>query len=166
MKEGVRETVDLEFEPKDWNLKRKSVLRVPLQHTRSGIIVAGKYATACGGFDSVPTQAVAKEVVRLASELGPTLFEGVVISTIFEPWLLWRRSTGIPMVWGFLDTPLEVCLGRIQERNGGKPIKEDLVAGKWRTINRVKEKAEAAGEVVTTIRWDRDGAEQVKEILL
>ena len=31
---------------------------------------------------------------------------------------------------------LEVCLQRIQKRNGGKPIKEDMVRDKWKTVER------------------------------
>ena len=85
-------------------------------------------------------------------DLKAILFEGVVVSTIFKPWLDWSRNNG-GMIWAFINTPLSVCLGRISERNGGKPIKEDQVAAKHETIERVWQKALAEGEHVCILDW-------------
>jgi predicted kinase len=45
----------------------------------------------------------------------------------------------------FLDTPLSECLRRINERNGGRPINERIVASKHRTIARHAEYYRAGG---------------------
>jgi hypothetical protein len=45
------------------------------------------------------------------------------------------------VIWAFFETPVEHCIERIYSRNGGKPIKEDLVRGKWEQIDRVRQKA-------------------------
>jgi len=60
------------------------------------------------------------------------LFEGVLVSTIFDPWLEWSKE----------------CLRRIQVRNGGKPIKDEQVRAKHRTIAQIRTKAALAGEKV------------------
>lgn len=130
----------------------------------SGTILVGDYLPrlpggnlpATAGLDRVSTQAGAKELIEKCAALPGAqmvLFEGVVVATIYGPWKDWAAAHG-GMTWAFLDTPLEVCLKRIQERNGGKPVKEDQVADKHRTISRVREKALADGLWVADIRWD------------
>lgn len=109
--------------------------------------VVGKYETACGGCDTIKTQDEAKHLVHAFSTAGNVFFEGVLISTIFGPWLEFSRQHG-GMIWAFLDTPLETCLERIQIRNGGKPIKTDQVRDKWEGMRRIADKAKAAGEQV------------------
>ena len=121
-----------------------------------GLIVVGRYATACGGCDGIKTQDLVCEAVRVAStRASHVLFEGVIVSTLFSRYLELSQSLGLPYTWAFLDTPLDVCLARIYERNGGKQINETLVKGKWETIRRVREKAEAAGERYKIIDHER-----------
>lgn len=134
---------------------------IPVTYTPDGIAIIGDYTPAAAGattagLDRIKTQAAAKAVVELVGrdpDVKAVLFEGVVVSTIYGPWREWSRANG-GMIWAFLDTPLEVCLKRIQERNGGKPIKEEQVAAKHRTIARVREKALADGEQVRDIHWE------------
>ncbi len=57
------------------------------------------------------------------------------------------------MVWAYLDTPIEVCLARIQARNGGKPIKEDLVRDKIKSIEATRYKAKAVDERTVVIPY-------------
>lgn len=114
--------------------------------------VVGKYVTACGGCDAVKTQAEAKGLVSEFAVKGNVIFEGVLISTIFGPWLEFSRQNG-GMLWAFLDTPYDVCLQRIQIRNGGKPVKEDQVLSKWETMRRVATKAKEAGEQVVWLDY-------------
>lgn len=136
---------------------------IPVTYAPDGIAIIGDYTPAAAGattagLDRIKTQAAAKAVAELVGrgrdpDVKAVLFEGVVVSTIYGPWAEWSKANG-GMIWAFLDTPLEVCLKRIQERNGGKPIKEDQVADKHRTIARVREKALADGETVRDIHWE------------
>lgn len=114
--------------------------------------VIGSYENVCGGCDGIKTQQEAKDRVREAANHGHVLFEGVLISTIFGPWLEFSQQNG-GMVWAFLDTPLEVCLERIQIRNGGKPIKTEQVQAKWDSMHKIASKATAAGERVVMLPW-------------
>lgn len=131
------------------------------------IAVLGDYSPGAtgttAGCDRIKTQQAIKDALLgivnrdLAVPVSLVLFEGVLVSTIFGPWLEWERANG-GMVRAFLDTPLDVCLARIQQRNGGKPIKEDLVADKHKTIEGVRKKvlnAYPGGGRVVTLRWDR-----------
>lgn len=128
--------------------------------TPDGLAILGDYTPSAtgttAGCDRISRQDDIKAALVAASELpgvGLTLFEGIIVSTIFGPWLEWEQANG-GMAWAFLDTPLDVCLRRIQARNGGEPIKEDLVAGKHKTIRGVRQKAFAAGSCVYDIRWE------------
>lgn len=133
---------------------------IPVTYCPGGIAIIGDYTPAAAGsttagLDRIKTQAAAKAVAELVGrdpDVKAVLFEGVVVSTIYGPWQEWSKANG-GMIWAFLDTPLEVCLKRIQERNGGKPIKEDQVADKHRTIARVREKALADKETVLDLPW-------------
>lgn len=146
---------------------------IPVTYAPGGIAILGDYTPnakgTTAGCDRIKTQEAAKNALELIAREGEAkvvLFEGVVISTIYQPWKEWSDRNG-GMVWAFLDTPLEVCLRRIQDRNGGLPIKEDLVEGKHRTVARVLEKAYADGETISLIRWDharRDIVDLVEDL--
>lgn len=128
-------------------------LTVPVRINPSRVAVVGPYRTACGGCDGVKTQDAVCDAVRGAMVMADhVVFEGVVVSTIFKRYLDLSRELG-GMVWAYLDTPLDVCLERVYRRNGGKPIKEDLVRDKFTSIARTCEKAEAAGERVLLLPW-------------
>ena len=146
---------------------------IPVTYAPGGVAMLGDYTPGAtgttAGCDRIKTQEAAKnalEYIAQDPEVRVILFEGVVVSTIFGPWKEWAEANG-GMLWAFLDTPLEVCLDRIQKRNGGKPIKEELVGSKWRTINAVRKKAEKAGLPVEVIRWEAallDGKALVRKV--
>lgn len=146
---------------------------IPVTYAPGGLALLGDYTPGAtgttAGCDRIKTQEAAKSALELIAqdpEVRVIMFEGVVVSTIFGPWRDWAGANG-GMLWAFLDTPLEVCLERIQKRNGGKPIKEELVAGKHRTIARVQKKAEKAGLPVEVIRWESallDGKAAVRKV--
>lgn len=125
------------------------------------VAIIGDYSPAAAtsttaGLDRVKTQAAAKAVIELARQepgVQVVIFEGVVVSTIFGPWQEWSKKVG-GMAWLFLDTPLKTCLERIQVRNGGQPVKEDLVADKHKTIAEVRKKALLANQVVIDLRHE------------
>lgn len=119
------------------------------------VAVIGKYTTDCGGCDTIKNQQEIKNRIDLmAKNLRPKviLFEGVVVSTIYQPWYDFAATYG-GMTWAYLDTPLEVCLQRINERNGGKEINVSLVEDKIKSILSTRRKAEAAGATVVTLPW-------------
>lgn len=150
--------------------ERRELYGVEVAVTEEGVAVVGRYSAAkCGGMDTVKSQAQGRGAVLAASRFySKVLFEGVIVSTIYGPWLELSQTIaeerGEGIGWAFLDTPLVVCLARIQERNGGKPIKEDQVASKHRLMRRMMGKAATAGEMVYEIEHDRS-IEQVRILL-
>lgn len=133
-----------------------------------GVVVVGTYPEGkTGGMDRVREQVEARKAVweaakfsreRNGSDVPPrVLFEGLLISTIYKPWLELSEALEAEygeagrIVWAFMDTPIDTCLARIQERNGGKPVKEDQVRNKVHTLERVKAKAEGDGQTVTEV---------------
>jgi cytidylate kinase len=125
------------------------------------LIVVGPYTTDCGGCDAVKTQDLVCESIRMAAVRARNVFfEGVIVSTIYHRYHALSQELG-GMVWAYLDTPLEVCLARIQVRNGGKEIKEHRVAEKVSSIIRTRERAEVAGERTVCVPYSDDPVAQL-----
>ena len=136
---------------------------IPVTYCHGGIAILGDYTPEAtgttAGCDRIKTQDATKralEIIGRDPEVKVVLFEGVVVSTIFGPWKDWAECTAPgPLWWVFLDTPVSLCLRRIQQRNGGKPIKEELVTDKHLTISRVRDKADQAGLNVVVLDHER-----------
>lgn len=125
---------------------------IPVTYLGDNVAILGDYLSEksrqsnTAGCDRIKTQKAIKDALE-AIQRDIVLFEGVIVSTIFQPWADWSQNNG-GMLWAFLDTPIDVCLQRIQHRNGGKPINEQLVVDKFNGINRVMAKAMEAEEYV------------------
>ena len=138
--------------------------------TPGGYLAVGKYSTGCGGMDTIKTFGLQQEAIEAAARWegkagqGPRhiICEGVLASTVAGSWLEFFKRFDYPdhePVVAYLDTPLELCLERIRERQrdtdrGEREIKEDLVADKVKSINATRAKFEAAGIRTLTLRHD------------
>jgi predicted ABC-type ATPase len=105
-----------------------------------GWIALGTYFNKTGGMDTYKNNADTLMALMYALKNYPEydiVMEGVIASTIkstyAELFQELEEDGHQVLVMAFLP-PLEVCLERIQQRNGGKPIKEELVASKWRSV--------------------------------
>jgi hypothetical protein len=114
------------------------------------VTVVGSYENACGGCDTIRTVAEMLRRVERAAALGQhVLFEGILISTTFGAIGEWAR--GRPdVVFMFLDTPLEVCLDRLDRRRAesgraSKPLNLDNVKAKWEQNARLLNRFRAEG---------------------
>lgn len=115
-------------------------------------IAIGHYHSKCGGMDSIKDTNEIKEAVNALWNLSYNiLMEGIMASTVRKTYIeLFQRMNEIHslqrdiIVFNLLP-PLEVCLDRIQKRNGGKPIKEELVLSKWKTVERNVQHFQNAG---------------------
>lgn len=113
------------------------------------VATVGSYATACGGLDQVPNFDLMRLSITMASaQANHVIAEGVLASTVYSSWAQYasqmKRDCYIDFVFAYLRVPLAECLRRIQIRNGGKPIKEHLVAHKISAIEGTRKKAIAA----------------------
>lgn len=117
-----------------------------------GWIALGTYFNKTGGLDGIRNMECVKTTLYAALGMYPDydiIMEGILCSTVFSSYsdlfhIIENQTDRQVMILSLLP-PLEVCLERIQSRNGGKPIKEDLVAGKRASVARSHEKFKQEG---------------------
>lgn len=137
-------------------------------------IAVGSYRQGCGGMDTVPSFDLQQQGVFRASNRSSVrhvLCEGVLASTVAGSWrdfFLSLRQQRV--IVAYLDTPLELCLERIRQRQrasgrGEREIKQELVESKVRAIAATRPKFEEAGIRTITLRHG-SAAEDLKEALL
>lgn len=104
-------------------------------------VALGTYFNKTGGMDTYGNNAETKQALEYALSQYPDydiVMEGVIASTIKSTYAeLFHTLEDYDyqvLIMAFVP-PLEVCLERIHLRNGGKPINENLVASKWRSVN-------------------------------
>ena len=128
---------------------------------RLDVVVVGDYSTMAGGMDKIPNFGLSREAILAALKVSKRVIcEGVIASTVFGSWAdftLQLKKRGETFAWVYIEPPLRVCLERIQARNGGKPINEELVANKARSVRGTKEKALEAGFRVYQLPLDKPG---------
>lgn len=125
-----------------------------------GWVALGTYFNKTGGMDCFPNNELTKKAFWYVLKKFPQynlVMEGIISSTIFSTYetLFKEAQEKYPdtkVVVLRLAPPVEVCLQRIQKRNGGKPIKEKLVSDKYHMIERACNKFKAAG--IRMIIWD------------
>ena len=128
------------------------------------VCVVGSYDQAQGGLDTIPNFALQFEAITEAQSLADhVICEGILASTVAGSWLdffLDRAKTDEVAVC-YLDTPMDVCLARIRERQqrAGKErdIKVELVADKIRAIAATKKRFDKDGGTVATYVIDHTG---------
>jgi hypothetical protein len=116
-----------------------------------------KRFVAAGGVGN-SMDAVEAQVRRWADAGYHVLFEGLIVTGVWSRWE--RLAAELPVHFLFLDTPLDVCYARVQERNGGKPIKgwpggsdlEAKHASTGRQQASIEKTAAAAGRQLAKVR--------------
>lgn len=123
-----------------------------LDHPLGDIFVVGRYETACGGCDGIKTQDEICDRVRHYAQFGHVVFEGLLISHLFSRYEALARELqgkGHRYVTAFLNTPLDVCLQRVQQRRlargNTKPLNTKNTEDKHRDSARVYGKFVQAG---------------------
>lgn len=103
-------------------------------------VALGTYLSKTGGMDTYGSNEDTRTALKYALEHYPDydiVMEGVIASTIKSTYAELFKSLEAQghqvLIMAFVP-PVKVCLERIQQRNGGKQIKEDLVVSKWRSV--------------------------------
>jgi len=132
----------------------------------------GSYANVCGGCDNIQTQDMICSYVRHFSQFGHVIFEGLLMSHTFSRYAaLWKELTdyGIPFVFAYMDTPLELCLERIRQRRlakgNTKPLNTANTENGFRTTWMTMDKFKAAGIDTIIIKHKKDPVQQIINIL-
>lgn len=111
-------------------------------------VALGTYHAKTGGMDTFKNN----EATRLAFDYAwkhypdfDIIMEGIIASTVKSTYVeLFKDYEGImgtdyverKIIILSLLPSVETCVQRVYARNGGKPIKEDQLRGKWRTVDR------------------------------
>lgn len=111
------------------------------------LYIVGPYTTACGGCDAVqPFADIWPRVDEASALYDHVLFEGALQSTTYGAQGKASEQMGADFVFAFLDTPLEECVRRVNQRRlerGVGPLTDTKnIDAKWHTINRLREKLE------------------------
>lgn len=125
-----------------------------------GWVALGTYFNKTGGLDCFPNNELTIKTLWYALKRFPEyhiLMEGVISSTVFSTYAqlfsqVQERYPERQVIIVSLLPPLDTCLERIQQRNGGKSIKEEQVASKWHTVARNADKFAEAG--ILSLKWD------------
>lgn len=129
-----------------------------------GWVAMGTYFNKTGGLDGFPDTNLTKKAFWYLLKKYPDynlLLEGVIASTVFSTYaeLFKEAQKKYPEREVYIVSllpPIENCLRRIQKRNGGKSIKEDLVVSKWQSVQRNLTKFQLEG--LKSFAWDNRGA--------
>lgn len=109
-----------------------------------GWVALGTYFNKTGGLDTLKNNEITRMTLYAALDLFPeydVLMEGIMASTIRSTYIdLFHEIEGyyrnVKVLIMSLLPPVEIAISRVYSRNGGKPIKEDAVRGKWETVER------------------------------
>ena len=143
-----------------------------------GFLAIGSYERGCGGMDTIPNFALQQNAIWRAHTWEGmagdppkhVLCEGVLCSTVFGSWYdFFNQFDRSEVLIAYLDTPLELCLKRIRERQKAsgraeREINTDLVANKMRTIQSTRKKFGRAGFQTVTLNHNH-AATNLREIL-
>jgi cytidylate kinase len=144
------------------------------------VALVGKYTTACGGCDTIKTQAEVERRVRQfhQSEMH-VVFEGLLISQIYGRYYDLSRdiiAKGGQYVFAYLDTPIEKCIAQVLTRRDeraaqrikGRPavaFNETNTRAKHADCLRNREKDIKNGVPFIDLKHDQDPAGQIIELL-
>lgn len=109
-----------------------------------GWVALGTYFNKTGGLDTLKNNEVTRMTLYAALDMFPeydVLMEGIMASTIRSTYIdlfheVERNYKRLKILIISLLPPVEIAIERVYSRNGGKPIKEDAVRGKWNTVER------------------------------
>ena len=100
------------------------------------IYILGKYTTACGGCDQIPTQQEAADRAVHYHRDGHVLMEGLLASAAGPAGAVTMtiQDTG-EAVFAILDTPVDLCIERVKARRlargDERPLNEKNTRDKW-----------------------------------
>ena len=80
----------------------------------------------CGGCDTIKTQDEVCERVKRYAAKGHVVFEGLLCGVILKRYVELSSQLPDPLVWAFMDTPLDLCLQRINARRLDKGVTAPL----------------------------------------
>jgi hypothetical protein len=139
--------------PKIKEYRAKIKAGQPLHGVFDTVVVLGDYRSPCGGMDGVSSkedrynmvaQYAGKKFRKSLVLCEGLLFGGVYGITEGLGVLSERGKNGVPWVYAFMDTPLEVCLERCRQRRAARGVTETMnpanTTSKHRSVYMVRQR--------------------------
>lgn len=109
-----------------------------------GWVALGTYFNKTGGMDTLRNNETTRMTLYAALDGFPeynVLMEGIMASTIRSTYIdlfheVEEHYPDLKVLIVSLLPPVKVAISRVYLRNGGKPINEEAVRGKWETVAR------------------------------
>jgi hypothetical protein len=137
---------------------------------RYNTVILGTYLNPCGGCDGLVPRMVQDYLRWLWRYSVHIVYEGAIIagilSTYYELSKRLRDEHFREVSFCFLNTPVEECVRRIYQRNGGKQFKEANVAAKNDSVWRSFEHYVRAGDVRCSVLNTAGNKEEVLDRFL
>ena len=135
---------------------RLSDYRVVIPGCQREWIVLGRYENTCGGCDTIKTYGEVIERVGFYSAEGYNVWlEGLMLSDTYGQVGEYSQRYGRDWLYFYLDTPLDVCLARVQQRRDAdgntKPFNPKKTTTRFRTIGFNKTRTEEHGHRVISL---------------
>lgn len=123
------------------------------------IFVVGRYENPCGGCDAVGSWAEVARRVNLWAPHGHVVFEGLLLSGGYGSLGRYMEKYGDRFVYACLDTPLELCLKRVNQRRRARGVTEPVnpknTTTKWHACARFPAKAAELGRRAVVLDHQR-----------
>lgn len=128
--------------------------------SREPLAIVGPYRTACGGCDALqPYSRIWPLVDYAAKQAWHVLFEGALVSCSYGSIGTSSEGYGERFIFATLDTPLETCIQRVNQRRAAKgkgPLEDTKnIEGKFKSVLSSHKKAEELGRRVFTVRHSK-----------
>ena len=128
------------------------------------LAILGDYSgtkTATGA-DSLKDIRGLEALVRRYARRHHVFLEGAHISGMYGRWLRLSQEAGTgQFLWLFLDTPYEVCLARVQQRPGSKPVKLYIFDDWFERCQKYARLLPSEGQMVEMLNWENPDLAEV-----
>ena len=113
---------------------------------KNPLFILGPYTATCGGLDSLSDVNDHIRLLQHYAEIGHVFYEGLLGSEYYGRIGKVSEQFGDRHIFAFLDTPIEVCLARVQARRlargNTKPLNPANTVGRVAKIQRLKYRLE------------------------
>lgn len=128
--------------------------RISVYHCSRGVdyapvYVVGNYHMKSGGCDRLGTPQFICDLISKYAAFGDVIFEGLLVSRTVGRYEKLDRASGGNFIWAFLDTPLELCIERVNARRAAtgndKPFNPEGLTETWNYCQRYFKRVTAGG---------------------
>jgi len=113
---------------------------------KNPLFILGPYTATCGGLDSLSNVDDHIRLLQHYAEIGHVFYEGLLGSEYYGRIGKVSEAYGNAHIFAFLDTPIEVCLARVQARRlargNTKPLNPANTVGRVAKIERLRYRLE------------------------